>query len=319
MAINNMTDNDLGKVLTGDEQIRYNHEKYKDKFKDANADLVNAETFLNLLVAEMTNQDPLEPTSNTEFITQMAQFSQLQYLQDSSSYSMSNYASSLVGKTVTVSKMDGADKISTTGVVTEVKKVGDDFQIVVNGMDFKLSSVQSISDSGSVNKPNNNTNIGELIAKASSMIGLYAEASKKIKGENGETIKKTEGFIESVKVKDGTVNVVIGGEEYSLNDITEVYYATIVPDDPDKPDKPDGPDKPDDGTDTDKDDDKVDTDNTVDTDKKPDTEGSTDKTLKAQSAASAAEEMLHAVRHIEPESEGADLFDLNAEDINAEL
>lgn len=183
-------------------------------------------------------------------------------------------------------------------------------------MDFKLSSVQSISDSGSVNKPNNNTNIGELIAKASSMIGLYAEASKKIKGENGETIKKTEGFIESVKVKDGTVNVVIGGEEYSLNDITEVYYATIVPDDPDKPD---GPDKPDDGTDTDKDDDKVDTDNTVDTDKKPDTEGSTDKTLKAQSAASAAEEMLHAVRHIEPESEGADLFDLNAEDINAEL
>ena len=31
MAINNMTDNDLGKVLTGDEQIRYNHEKYKDK------------------------------------------------------------------------------------------------------------------------------------------------------------------------------------------------------------------------------------------------------------------------------------------------
>ncbi len=81
MAINNMTNNDLGKVLTGDEQIRYNHEKYKDKFKDANADLVNAETFLNLLVAEMTNQDPLEPTSNTEFITQMAQFSQLQYLQ----------------------------------------------------------------------------------------------------------------------------------------------------------------------------------------------------------------------------------------------
>lgn len=66
MAVNNMAVNDLGRVLTGDEQVKYNHEKYKEKFKDANADLVNAETFLALLVAEMTNQDPLEPTSNTE-------------------------------------------------------------------------------------------------------------------------------------------------------------------------------------------------------------------------------------------------------------
>lgn len=311
MALNNMTVNDVGRALTGDEQVKYNHEKYKEKFKDANADLVNAETFLSLLVAEMTNQDPLEPTSNTEFITQMAQFSQLQYLQDSSSYSMSNYASSLVGKTVTVSKMDGTEKVSTTGVVTEVKKIGDEFKIVVNGVNFDLKNIQSIADTNTVSKPSDNTNIGELIAKASSMIGLYAEASKKT-GENGETVKKTEGFIESVKVKDGAVKVVIGGEEYSLDEITEVYYATIVPDKPEEPGA---------GTDTDNDGDGVDTDNTVDTDtdNSTNTEDTTDKELEAQSAAAASEEMLHAVRHIEPENEGADLTDLNAEGIEAEL
>ncbi|MDE6030113.1 MAG: flagellar hook capping protein, partial [Oscillospiraceae bacterium] len=143
MAINNMD------ILTGADQVKANHEKYKEKFKDANADLVNSETFLNLLVAEMTNQDPLEPTSNTEFITQMAQFSQLQYLQDTSSYSMGNYASSLVGKTVTVSEMIGGEKVDRTGVVSEVRKAGDEFQIVVDGIGFKLKSVQAIADNSS--------------------------------------------------------------------------------------------------------------------------------------------------------------------------
>ena len=60
-----------------------NYEKYKDRFKDSTEDLVNSETFLSLMVSEMTNQDPLEPTSNTEFITQLASFSQLNYAKDS--------------------------------------------------------------------------------------------------------------------------------------------------------------------------------------------------------------------------------------------
>ena len=99
-------------VLSSTQQMQANYEKYKDMFKDNTAELVNSETFLNLLVAEMTNQDPLEPTSNTEFITRMAQMSQLQYLQDSSKYSMANYAATLVGKTVTASKMDGGDLVT---------------------------------------------------------------------------------------------------------------------------------------------------------------------------------------------------------------
>ena len=72
------------KYLSSYEQILSNHEKYADKFADANEQIVNSETFLSLLVAEMTNQDPLEPTSNTEFVSQMAQFTQLSYAQDSS-------------------------------------------------------------------------------------------------------------------------------------------------------------------------------------------------------------------------------------------
>ena len=36
------------------------------------------EDFLQLLVTQLKNQDPLKPTDNTEFVAQLAQFSQLE-------------------------------------------------------------------------------------------------------------------------------------------------------------------------------------------------------------------------------------------------
>lgn len=44
--------------------------------KKANAQSgLDKDAFLQLLVAQMKYQDPLEPTSNTEYISQYAQFS----------------------------------------------------------------------------------------------------------------------------------------------------------------------------------------------------------------------------------------------------
>jgi flagellar basal-body rod modification protein FlgD len=37
----------------------------------------NEDTFLQLLVAELQNQDPTNPTDGTEFVTQLAEFQQL--------------------------------------------------------------------------------------------------------------------------------------------------------------------------------------------------------------------------------------------------
>ena len=41
---------------------------------------VNKETFLKLLVAQIKNQNPLEPTDSVQFLTQLAQFSELEQL-----------------------------------------------------------------------------------------------------------------------------------------------------------------------------------------------------------------------------------------------
>ena len=39
---------------------------------------VNEQVFLTLLVAQIKNQDPLNPTDGTQFVSQLAQFSELE-------------------------------------------------------------------------------------------------------------------------------------------------------------------------------------------------------------------------------------------------
>lgn len=85
--------------------------KNKDKDEEKSNELGQS-AFLELMITQMNNQDPLEPQDNTEFIAQLAQFSSVEGLErlnsnfeDFSGSFMSNQAlqaSSLVGRSVTV-------------------------------------------------------------------------------------------------------------------------------------------------------------------------------------------------------------------------
>lgn len=64
--------------------------------------------YMKLLIAQLQNQNPLEPLDNNEMASQLAQFSQLQQLESMNSsfsevLSLTNrsYANSLLGKNVT--------------------------------------------------------------------------------------------------------------------------------------------------------------------------------------------------------------------------
>ncbi len=61
---------------------------------------MDKDAFLQLLVAQMKYQDPLEPTSNTEYISQYAQFSQVEQMQNMAGSMDLQRASQLVGKEV---------------------------------------------------------------------------------------------------------------------------------------------------------------------------------------------------------------------------
>ncbi|MBN2008074.1 flagellar hook assembly protein FlgD [candidate division KSB1 bacterium] len=51
----------------------------------ANQDVLNKDSFLQLLVTQLRHQDPLDPMENTEFVAQLAQFSSLEQMQNVSS------------------------------------------------------------------------------------------------------------------------------------------------------------------------------------------------------------------------------------------
>lgn len=225
---------DIPGVLSSADQMKANYEKYRNKYKDSTEELVNSETFLNLMVAEMTNQDPLEPTSNTDFISQLAQFTQLTYAQDSSKFAMANYAATLVGKVATGTKVEGKEIITKTGVVESVTQMKNSYTVRIDGVDFDINKITAVKDKGSADTSSGVTSNGlaDSIARAANMVGMYATVKV---GDNGTK----SGFIDSIKVKDGKITAVVAdpnGEwtiESPLENITEVTYATIV-DEPDK-------------------------------------------------------------------------------------
>jgi flagellar basal-body rod modification protein FlgD len=102
--------------------------------------------FLQLLVAQMTNQDPTNPMSDTEYISVMAQFTSIEQTKaiesDVSSLSSSLRASALLGKTVTLTADDSS---TTTGVVTSVDLSSTTPKIVVDGVSYDVSQVTSVS------------------------------------------------------------------------------------------------------------------------------------------------------------------------------
>lgn len=221
--------NYTGAVSSAD-QIKDNYEKYKNKFKDSTNELVNSETFMNLMIAEMTNQDPLEPTSNTEFVSQLAQFTQLTYAQDSSKYAMANYAATLVGKIATGSKMDGTELVAKTGVVESVTQSGNTYLVRIDGTDFDIKKITAVKDSGSNTSGGTSgvtsSALGDSISRAAMMVGMYATV------DLGNNITKT-GFIDSIKVKDGKISVMITDVEHlastehpieSIIELTEAYF-----------------------------------------------------------------------------------------------
>jgi flagellar basal-body rod modification protein FlgD len=105
--------------------------------------------FLQLLVTQMTSQDPLSPVSNTDMAAQMAQFSALQTAQATDGDVKVLQANTFLGRTVTVTATGGAQA---SGLVSAVQFQAGTPQVLVNGVSYALSQITSISPTQSSTK-----------------------------------------------------------------------------------------------------------------------------------------------------------------------
>ena len=205
----------MANTIEGIASPQSNFEKYKDMFEDKH-DLITMDNFYSLLVAEMQNQDPLEPTSNTEFISQMASFTALSSQQDAFNVQQQNYANSLIGKTVTVSVGDGK---TDTGVVTFVKS-GEDPMVNVNGTNYKLSAISQVHSS-----EQQTSAIGDYGAFAAGILGKNAVVQSI--DATGQTYVD-EGTVSALEIEKGSVRVVVNGYAYNATDVLKVTENTAA-------------------------------------------------------------------------------------------
>lgn len=108
---------------------------------------LDKEAFLQLLVAQMKYQDPLEPTSNTEYISQLATFSSLEEMQNLNATMTTQQATNLVGKTVimNVTTKSGASNV-VQGKVDFVVKQNNKVYLSIDDQLYNIDDLDKVVD-----------------------------------------------------------------------------------------------------------------------------------------------------------------------------
>ena len=146
-----MESNKLNTTMTSSEKFAVDNAV--NNFNKANT--VNGRTasqqlgkddFLKLLITQLSNQDPTSPMEDTQFISQMAQFSSLEQMTNmNESFNKmaaminSSQATSTLGKTVEVDLGD-----TTSQGVVEATSFGANPQVMVNGMYYDLNKIKAV-------------------------------------------------------------------------------------------------------------------------------------------------------------------------------
>ncbi|HCC07154.1 MAG TPA: flagellar hook capping protein [Clostridiales bacterium] len=128
-----------------DSKYLYNAGSTEKTSKGSNLD---KDAFLNLLVTQLQYQDPLNPTDDKEFISQMAQFSSLEQMQNLNTNTSKMLGYSLMNKVIQAEVPDentGETK-TITGAVDGIKIENGESYLSVEGSDVKMKDVTLVTD-----------------------------------------------------------------------------------------------------------------------------------------------------------------------------
>lgn len=125
--------------------------------KEANASSQNLgkDDFLQLLMVQLRNQDPMNVMKDQEFIAQMAQFSTLEQttnlnlaMENMAGFSQLTQGASLIGKEVEAILPELGDQAETSiqGTVEETRLVDGKIKLIVNGQAVDFQNITHIRE-----------------------------------------------------------------------------------------------------------------------------------------------------------------------------
>lgn len=106
-------------------------------------DSLDKNAFLQLLVTEMSNQDPLNPMEDSDFIAQLAQFSVLEQMENMNTSTLKSQGMELIGKTVTA-VLDSMNSSYVTGRVENIIYNGSSVYANIEGNIVNIDKIKEI-------------------------------------------------------------------------------------------------------------------------------------------------------------------------------
>tara|TARA_B100000686_G_C16252460_1_gene695108 strand:- start:36 stop:536 length:501 start_codon:yes stop_codon:yes gene_type:complete len=138
--------------ISSNSNIRYTPLESGEKIEYRSAKKVlDQDDFLKLLITQFSTQDPLNPVTDTAFISQMAEFTTLENAKETQSeitrlrqQSANQEAISMIGKQVEL--LSGDDGEITFGTVSKVLIDPDGPKLVVGGYPYAVDKVVGVRD-----------------------------------------------------------------------------------------------------------------------------------------------------------------------------
>ena len=110
-----------------------------------NKTTLDVNEFLKLMVAEMQNQDPLEPTDNSDYMAQLATFTQVEATKEMNTNTLQGMASDLVGKQVIMTTNQNSDGFI-GGTVDYWESINGTVYLGIGGKLYDIADLDTVMD-----------------------------------------------------------------------------------------------------------------------------------------------------------------------------
>ncbi len=130
-----------------DGKVQISETSQKDDEERKTGSSLDKDDFLMLLVTQMKYQDPLQPETNTEYVAQLAQFSELEQMQNLNSTTTNTSAYTLVGKQVYIEQVsETGDTKEAEGMVEYVIMQDGEPHVSVGGELYAYADIVKVLD-----------------------------------------------------------------------------------------------------------------------------------------------------------------------------